>query len=103
MQITPEVLSQLSADKKVELFDWLISKIAVINPDYWENNATMVFPTFYFCFMEESELADSSTIMLNAHQADLEFPATYKNQQAWLNKCKEIQDEVAKKFKGDAD
>ena len=64
MHIEPEVLSQLPDEKKVELFDWLISKIAVINPDYWEHDATMVFPTFYFQFDTDEVLADSSVIML---------------------------------------
>lgn len=102
MHIEPEVLSQLPDEKKVELFDWLISKIAVINPDYWEHDATMVFPTFYFQFDTDEVLADSSAIMLEAHKADLEYPTTYKDQQEWLAKCKVIEDEVAKKYKGDA-
>ena len=98
-----KVLSQLPDEKKVELFDWLLSKMEVINPDYWEHDATAVFPTFYFQFDEELELDDASRVIVAAHKADLEHPTTYKDQQEWLKKCKEIQDEVAKKHKGDAD
>ena len=98
----PEVLSQLPDEKKIELFDWLISKIDVINPDFWEHDATMVFPTFYFQFDSEDVLTDRAEIMLQAYKADKEYPTTCKDQQEWSAKCKVIEDEVAKKYKGDA-
>ncbi len=96
MHIEPKVLSQLTNKQKIELFDWLVSKMVVTDPDYWEQDAFMEFPKFYFGFGSSESLNDAATVMMRARESDRQFPTTYKEQQERLQKSKEIENEMAK-------
>ena len=91
-------LEAISTEQKLEILEWLTSKFVIRDVDYWEHDALLKFPTFFVQFMEETELDDPYRALYNAMIADKQFPTTLEKQEEWEKKCKEINDEVAKKY-----
>ena len=92
----PKMTAPISTEQKLEILDWLTTKFVIRDIDAWENDATMLFPSFFVQFLDVSELDDPYRAMYNAMKADKQFPRTLEEQEAWSKTCKEIEDEVAK-------
>lgn len=88
---------QISVEQKLEILEWLTTKFVIRDVDAWENDAILIFPRFFVQFYQVGELDDPYRALLNAMHADKQFPRTLEDQEAWDKKCKEIEDEVAKK------
>jgi hypothetical protein len=93
-----EKSKEISTEQKLEILEWLTTKFVIRDIDAWENDALMHFPTFFVQFLDVAELDDPYRALYNAMIADKQFPTTLEKQEEWEKKCKEIKDEVAKKY-----
>ena len=76
----------ISTEPKVAIVDWLATKLRIRHIDAWENDATIVFPTFFVGFSDVSELDDPVQALHNAMIADQQFPTTLEAQEAFQEK-----------------
>lgn len=65
----------ISQEQKLEIIDWLATKVESSHVDYWEKDAFAVFPKFFFQFDSEAELDDPFTVLYNAMLANKRFPS----------------------------
>ena len=78
-----EKSKEISTEQKLEILEWLTTKFVIRDIDVWENDALMHFPTFFVQFWDVAELDDPYRALLNAMNADKQFPTTLEKQESF--------------------
>lgn len=79
----------LSTEQKLEILEWLTTKVAIRDIDVWEHDALLHFPTFFVQFLDPSELDDPYQALLFAMRADKQFPTSVEKQEQFNKEWQE--------------
>lgn len=84
----------ISTEKKLEVLEWLATKLVIRDIDTFENDATLKFPSFFVPFNHVADLDDPYQALVNAMISDRQFPMTLEKQEEFARLADKILSEI---------